>query len=78
MNPPPSSPIDDLILSFARVQWRKVATIISQVADESRCRGIDADEYAVAERIRILVEAEQLEAQGNLSIWRQSEVKLPT
>jgi hypothetical protein len=69
--------VDDLILSFASARWRKVAMIISQVIDESRHRGVDADEYAVAERIRTLVETVRLEAHGNLYIWRQSEVKLP-
>jgi hypothetical protein len=66
-----------MILSFARARWRKVAMIISQVIDESRRRGVDADEYAVAERIRTLAETERLEGHGNLYIWRRSEVKLP-
>jgi hypothetical protein len=66
-----------MVLLFARAQWRKVAMIISQVIDESRRRGVDADEYAVADRIRTLVESEGLQAQGNLCVWRRSEVKLP-
>jgi hypothetical protein len=66
-----------MILSFARARWRKVAMIISQVIDESSRRGVDADEHAVAERVRTLVEYERLEAHGNLYLWRQSEVKLP-
>jgi Protein of unknown function len=77
--------IDGLILSFAKVQWRKVAMIISQVLSECRRRGVDVDEDGIAERIcngvaeRIcaLVEDGQLEAQGDLSRWRHSEVKLP-
>jgi len=77
--------IDGLILSFAKVQWRKVAMIISQVLSECRRRGVDVDEdgiaertcNGVAERICALVEDGQLEAQGDLSRWRHSEVKLP-
>jgi hypothetical protein len=77
--------VDGLILSFAKVQWRKVAMIISQVLGECRRRGVDIDEDGVAERIcdgvaeriRALVEDGQLEAQGNLSRWRHSEVRLP-
>jgi hypothetical protein len=77
--------VDGLILSFAKVQWRKVAMIISQVLCEYRRRGVDIDEVGVAdricdgvaERIRALVEDGQLEAQGNLSRWRHSEVRLP-
>ncbi len=77
--------VDGLILSFAKVQWRKVAMIISQVLGECRRRGVDIDEDGVAERIcdgvaeriRALVEDGQLKAQGNLSRWRHSEVRLP-
>jgi hypothetical protein len=77
--------VDGLILSFAKVQWRKMAMIISQVLGECRRRGVDVDEDrvaericdGVAERIRALVEDGQLEAQGNLSRWRHSEVRLP-
>jgi hypothetical protein len=68
--------IDELILSFARARWLKVARIIAQVVDESRLRGIDADEYVVAARIRALVEDGRLEAEGNLLMWRLSEVRL--
>ena len=69
--------VDGLILSFAKVQWRKVAMIISQVLSECRRRGVDVDEDCIAERICALVEDGQLEAQGDLSRWRHSEVKLP-
>jgi Protein of unknown function len=59
--------VDGLILSFAQVQWRKVAMIMSQVLDECRRLGINADEHGVAERVCALVENGQLEAQGDLS-----------
>ena len=67
--------IDRLILSFAKVQWRKVAMIMGQVLGECEGRGADAD--SVAGRVRALVENGQLEAQGDLSGWRYSEVRLP-
>jgi hypothetical protein len=69
--------VDSLILSLAKTQWRKVAMIIGQVLDECRRLGINIDEHGVAERIRALVEGGQLEAQGDLSRWRHSEVRLP-
>ena len=69
--------VDGLILSFAKVQWRKVAMIIGQVLGECGRLGISIDEHGVAQRICALVEGGQLEAQGNLSRWRHSEVKLP-
>jgi hypothetical protein len=69
--------VDDLVLSFAKVQWRKVAMIISKVLDECGRLGINIDEHGVAERVCALVDDGQLEAQGNLSQWRHSEVRLP-
>ena len=51
--------------------------IVSQVLGECGRLGINIDEHGVAERICALVEGGQLEAQGNLSRWRYSEVKLP-
>jgi hypothetical protein len=52
--------------------------IMSQVVDACSRRGDDAEVHDVAERIRALVEDGQLEAQGDLSKWRHSEVRLPT
>jgi hypothetical protein len=70
--------VDRLILSFAQVQWRKVAMIIAKVVDASGRPGDDAEFHDVAERVRALVEDGRLEAQGDLSKWRHSEVRLPT
>jgi Protein of unknown function len=69
--------VDGLVLSFAQVQWRKVAMIMSPVVNECSRHGGDADWHDVAERICALVEDGQLEAQGDLSMWRHSEVGLP-
>jgi len=75
--PSPIDDVDGLILSFAEAQWRKVAMIISKVLDECRHRGVDINCHDIARRICVLVEGGQLEAQGDLSLWRHSEVKLP-
>jgi hypothetical protein len=73
--------VDSLILSYAGEHWRKVAMIISKVLlefERTRTRTrTEADEYEIADRIRALVEDGKLEAQGNLSLWRNSEVRLP-
>jgi len=69
--------LDEIILSFAKVQWRKVAMIISKVLDECRHRGVGINCHDIAWRICVLVEGGQLQAQGDLSLWRRSEVKLP-
>jgi hypothetical protein len=51
--------------------------IIAKVLQEVARHGKIADEHIIAERVSALVQGGQLEAQGNLSHWRQSEVKLP-
>ena len=68
--------IDALILSFAEGQWKKVAMIITKVLFECERNAGDISADAIADRVRSLVEERKLEAQGNLSKWRHSEVKL--
>jgi hypothetical protein len=68
--------VDGLILSFARVQWKKVAMIIAEVSVECERNAADISLDAIADRIRHMVEEAKLEAQGNLSKWRHSEVRL--
>jgi len=71
--------LDALILSYAGVRWRKVAMVISSVLREFERAGTrtDEDQYRIADRIQALVEAGKLDAYGNVSLWRHSEVKLP-
>src|SRR3981189_3208745 len=69
--------IDDLILSSAVAQWRKVARIMSDVLSACRRDKVDISEYAIGKRVRDLVEKGKLQAQGNLYRPRYSEVKLP-
>jgi uncharacterized protein DUF3658 len=68
--------IDGLILSAAARQWRKVAFIVGKVLMVCRNNGAETNEYAIADRVRALVDEGKLEAQGNLSLWRHSEVRL--
>jgi hypothetical protein len=77
MSPASNQYIDGLILSTAVSQWRKVAFIVGSVFDECRKNGTRTSVYAIAGRIRALVDEGKLEAQGNLSRWRYSEVRLP-
>jgi hypothetical protein len=68
------SDIDAVILSVATDRWQKVAMVIAKAAppDESS----DNDYHQVAERIIALVDDGQLEAQGDVTRWRHSEVRL--
>jgi hypothetical protein len=64
--------LDALILSFARERWLKVARIIGQVSERT---GEETKLDAIAIRIRALVDDGRLEAKGDLSRWRYSEVR---
>jgi Protein of unknown function len=77
MNPTSDQDIDALILSTVVRQWRKVALIVGKVHTACRNNAADINEYDVADRIRALVNQGKLEAQGNLYLWRYSEVRLP-
>lgn len=68
--------IDGLILSAAGEQWRKVAFIVGKVLMVCRNNAPETSEHTIADRIRALVDAGKLEAQGNLNRWRHSEVRL--
>ena len=69
--------IDGLILSFAREQWRKVAMVIAEVLCVCHRSGVDISDHMIANCISALAESGKLQAQGKLSMWRHSEVKLP-
>jgi hypothetical protein len=66
--------LDAVILSFAGERWQKVAKII-YLASDGAADGTDFD--AIEARIRALVDDGKLEAKGDLSRWRHSEVRLP-
>jgi hypothetical protein len=66
--------LDSLILSSASERWQKVARIIALVSDRA---GDGTNFDAIAERIRALVNEDQLEAKGDVSRWRFSEVRRP-
>jgi len=63
---------DKLILATTQPRWRKVALVVASV-----CYASGADEQSVASRIRQLVSDRQLEAHGDLSLWRFSEIRRP-
>jgi hypothetical protein len=77
VNPASHQRVEILILSVARCQWRKVAMIIGQVLGALAHDGLEGSDHDIADRIQSLVESGKLEAQGGLSTWRYSEVKLP-
>jgi hypothetical protein len=69
--------IDELVVWLAKPQWRKVARIILDFLKECERRSVETDASAVADGIQHMVNKGRLEAQGDLSKWRYSEVRLP-
>jgi hypothetical protein len=74
--------IDQAILSMlalARGRWRKVAMVISGVADQmGKDLPAGDDRYdLVAQRVEALVLDGRLVAQGDIKKWRFSEVRRP-
>ena len=74
-----SSDIDDAILAVSLPRWQKVAMIISKTSERLGSFDADGDEQhsSYAERIEILVQEGRLVAQGDITKWRFSEVRLP-
>jgi hypothetical protein len=68
--------LDALIFAETDKRWLKVARIVGNVFQtlEARCIRLPMD--IIAARIAKLVETGRLEKQGNLTMWRHSEVRL--
>jgi hypothetical protein len=69
--------IDELLLSCATQNWRKVAMVVALAMSNrtKHLKGIPDLFYSL--RIRKLVEGGLLESQGNLECMRFSEVRIP-
>jgi len=74
-----SSEIDDAILAVALSRWQKVAMIIGKTSERLGSFSTDGDTQhrSYAERIGALVREGRLIAQGDITKWRYSEVRLP-
>ncbi|MBR0968889.1 hypothetical protein JQ554_33135 [Bradyrhizobium diazoefficiens] len=79
---PPSVLETDLyrvIFSVMKSRWQKVAMVLYRAVErveKEEALAAPVDFEAFAARIQALVEADLLEAQGNLQIWGHSEVRL--
>jgi hypothetical protein len=68
--------IDALI--FAELKepyWRKVARVVSRCLMTFETRSIPVSDEVIAARIQELAGSGQIEGQGNLTMWRHSEVR---
>jgi Protein of unknown function len=69
------SQIDEIVLSVIIPQWRKMAAVIWHAAKRSEELALGVTDEMFAARIRVLVDADRLESQGDLRRWRHSEVR---
>ena len=68
--------IQQVILGHCRSKWLKVARIVWFTHNELSLPD-DDQSYAMVEReIRSMIDSGLLESSGNLSNWRESEVRL--
>ena len=70
--------IDNLLLSHAHSNWRKVAMIVGLTMSDLENRAIGIPDIFFAQRVRKLVDEGRLDSQGNLQYIRFSEVRLPS
>ena len=68
--------LDALILSTLKPQWRKMAMVVGKVGQACEEQSTPLECEIVAARIQALAEASQIESQGDLRMWRHSEVRL--
>jgi hypothetical protein len=76
---PPSVTVldfDRVILSALHHHWRKTARIVGTVSEQYRELGVDVDPAIVAARLMTMVASDLVESQGDLRMWRYSEVRL--
>jgi Protein of unknown function len=71
------SDLDAINLSHVEKRWLKVARVASRTTDDCGADPTDSNIAVVTARLRQLVALGRLEAQGNLSRPRFSEVRLP-
>ena len=67
--------IDACILRFVTERWQKVAVVAAKVMFVSDPDMSDVDDYAIAERVRALVDKGRIQIRGDLTNLRNSEIR---
>jgi hypothetical protein len=78
---PVDSQIDEAItacLAAANGRWQKVAMVIVRATERLGLPDSPAGYDQVYKRIEVLVDDGRLMARGNISVWRHSELRLPS
>ncbi len=68
--------LDEVIFSKLDPNWRKTARIVGDVAVAYKRGSMLLDAGIIGARIQALAETGRIDSQGNLSMWRHSEVRL--
>ena len=71
------SDLDELIFSVMKSVWRKTAMVIAMTSKQCEARALTLDDKVIGARIAALADAGRIGSQGDLSMWRHSEVRLP-
>ncbi|MGJ7604106.1 DUF3658 domain-containing protein [Variovorax sp. LT1R20] len=69
--------IDEFLLAACAPSWKKVASVVGMASTRGANQFADIPYGYFVQRVKVLVEAGQLESQGNLDHMRHSEVRLP-
>ncbi|MBZ9671376.1 DUF3658 domain-containing protein [Mesorhizobium sp. ES1-3] len=69
--------VDKAILGAVLERWQKTAMIIARAEATLRSSNAEPSLDEIADRIAVLAAQGRLENQGDLSLWRHSEVRLP-
>ncbi|MDX8531913.1 hypothetical protein RFM41_07835 [Mesorhizobium sp. VK25A] len=71
------SNIDGIIMQMVMDRWQKTAMVLAKTEDALRKAGEQVSWDDIAERLEALDARGDIESQGDLTLWRNSEVRLP-
>ncbi|MBZ9989884.1 hypothetical protein LB572_22550 [Mesorhizobium sp. BH1-1-5] len=69
--------IDRAIMQMVMDRWQKTAMVLAKTEDALRKAGEKVSWDDIAERLEALDARGDVESQGDLTLWRNSEVRLP-
>ena len=69
--------IDRAIKQMEMARWQKTAMVLAKTEDALRKAGEQVSLEDIAERLEALDARGDIESQGDLTLWRNREVRLP-
>ncbi|MDX8432488.1 hypothetical protein RFN25_03455 [Mesorhizobium abyssinicae] len=71
------SDIDRAIMQMVMDRWQKTAMVLAKTEEALRKAGVQVSWDDIAGRLEALDARGDIESQGDLTLWRNSEVRLP-